>query len=200
MSLGQTQLIYCIIVECRTQLLLTELYNKKMRISTSVRYGVRIMLDIAQSGDQNAVGRHVIAERQQVTPEYIAQIARKLTQAGLLETAMGPGGGYRLGKTSDLIRLGDIYRAMEGPAAVVPCVSDAGVCNRSGDCATRVVWVKLSRVIDNYLDSISLSDLLGIAQQLDGSPADDSQSVIELVQTSVDSFEMNREPCSFTGK
>lgn len=200
MSLGLTQLIYCIIVEYNTQLLLTELYNKKMRISTSVRYGVRVMLDIAQSGDQNAVGRQMIAERQQVTPEYIAQIARKLTQAELLETTMGPGGGYRLGKTPDLIRLGDIYRAVEGPVAVVPCVGDAGVCLRSQNCATRMVWVKLSRVINDYLDSISLSDLLEIRQQLDGACAPDCQSVVDFVQTSVNSFEINHETCTFTEK
>jgi Rrf2 family iron-sulfur cluster assembly transcriptional regulator len=167
-----------------------------MKISTSVRYGIRVMLDIAQYGDQNAVGRQVIAERQQVTPEYIAQIVRKLTRAGLLETLRGPGGGYRLGRASDLIRLGDIYRAVEGPVAVVPCVSDANSCCRSHNCATRVVWLKLSRLINDYIDSINLSELTGIANQLEDASAADCQSIVDFVESGLEAFGTNREDCS----
>lgn len=168
-----------------------------MKISTSARYGIRVMLDIACHSQQNAVGRQVIADRQQVTSEYIAQIARKLTQAGLLETLRGPGGGYRLGRAADLIRLGDIYHAVEGPVAVVPCVSDANSCCRSYNCATRVVWLKLSRLINGYLDSISLSELVGIAKQLEDASAADCQSAVDFVQTGFDSFGINLKDCSW---
>ncbi len=144
------------------------------------------MLDVACHGERSAVGRQVIADRQQVTAEYIAQIARRLTQAGLLETLRGPGGGYRLGRASDQIRLGDIFRAVEGAAAVAPCVSDAGLCSRSHNCATRVVWLQLSRLIDDFLDSISLLDLTRIAEQLDDAPAEGCQAGVDFVQTTLD--------------
>jgi Rrf2 family protein len=167
-----------------------------MKISTSARYGIRVMLDVTCHGTQNAVGRQMIADRQQVTSEYIAQIARRLTQAGLLETIRGPGGGYKLGRASDQIRLGDIYRAIEGPAELVPCVSDVNSCCRSGNCATRVVWLTLSRLINDYLDSISLFDLTSIAKQLDDACAADCQSVVDFVQSGLATFGTNGEDCS----
>lgn len=154
------------------------------------------MLDVACNGAQNAVGRQVIADRQQVTSEYIAQIARRLTQAGLLETLRGPGGGYRLGKTADQIRIGDIYRAVEGPMKIAPCVSDADSCCRSHNCATRVVWLKLSRLINDYLDSINLLELTAIAKQVNDASAADCQAADDFVQTGFDAFGINFKDCS----
>ena len=139
-----------------------------MRISTAGRYGLRLLLDIALQGQAQPVLRQGIAERQQISGEYIAQLARKLSKAGLVGSSMGPGGGYRLGRTAAQISAGDILRAVEGPLAAVSCVLDdeATPCPRASGCAARVLWSRLSNTIETFLDSISLDDLCTVARQL----------------------------------
>lgn len=139
-----------------------------MRISTTGRYGMRIMLDVAlHSGDVPA-SRQEIADRQRVTPDYIAQLTRGLVSAGLLATRKGPGGGYLLGKAPGQIRLGDILRALQESISIVPCLDPRGEvdCDQVTSCATRVVWMKLAQIVKEYLDALTLDDLLEIAHQI----------------------------------
>jgi Rrf2 family protein len=139
-----------------------------MKISTYGRYALRVMLDIALHDDQGPVLRQDIAARQGISAEYIAQIFRRLCRAGLARSMMGPGGGYVLTREKSQITIGNIIRSVEGPIAVVSCViqSEKFTCDRAAFCATRPIWIKLSNLVESFLDSISLEDLRKQAQQL----------------------------------
>jgi Rrf2 family cysteine metabolism transcriptional repressor len=140
-----------------------------MRISTSGRYALRAMLDLAIHGTGNPVSRQEIADRQQISSEYIAQLFRPLNKENLVTSVMGPGGGYILNRLPETIRIGDIIRSVEGPLAVVYCVQPGteNPCDRITTCPTHVIWTRLTRVIEEYLDSVTLKDLMVIAQDVD---------------------------------
>ena len=140
-----------------------------MHITTSGRYGLRMMLDLALNGATGPVLRQDIATRQAISAEYIAQLVKPLTKAGLVKTVMGPGGGYRLGRVPAQIPVGDIIRALEGPIAAVYCVIPEGAlsCDRSKTCTAHLLWTRLSTVIENFLDSVSLEDLRQTASQME---------------------------------
>ena len=142
-----------------------------MHITTSGRYGLRVMLELALNGAAGPVLRQDIAIRQAISAEYIAQLIKPLSKAGLVKTVMGPGGGYRLGREPSQITTGDIIRALEGPIAAVYCVIPEGAlrCDRSKTCTAHLLWTRLSGVIEDFLDSISLEDLRQTASQMESS-------------------------------
>jgi Rrf2 family protein len=125
------------------------------------------MVDLALHGD-GPVARQDIAERQEVSAGYVAQLFRQLAAAGLVEGVKGPGGGYLLARDVAAITAGDVVRAVEGPVALVPCVEpDAEPsCNRIDRCAAHLLWKRLSKTLSDYLDSITLHDLCAEARQL----------------------------------
>lgn len=143
-----------------------------MRISTRGRYALRAMVDLALHADVGPVLRQDIAARQEISADYVAQLFRHLHAAGLVEGVKGPGGGYVLARDAVTITVGDILRAVEGPLAVVHCVrsSDEPSCNRVDRCATYLLWKRLSALVAEFLDSVTLQDLCDEARRLDPSP------------------------------
>jgi Rrf2 family transcriptional regulator, iron-sulfur cluster assembly transcription factor len=139
-----------------------------MRISTAGRYGLRLMLDLALNGKEHPQMRQEIADRQQISAEYLAQLARPLVKHGLVDSSMGPGGGYRLARQPAEISTGDIFRAVEGPVAAVSCVLEEtdSACPRSEVCAAHVLWSRLSNTIETFLDSVTLADLCEVSEHL----------------------------------
>ena len=140
-----------------------------IRISTRGRYALRAMVDLALHANEGPILRQDIAERQEISADYVAQLFRRLHAAGLVEGVKGPGGGYRLACDAATIRAGDVVRAVEGPVAVVHCTlpGDEHSCNRVDRCVTHLLWKQLSMVITEFLDSVTLKDLCDEAQQLD---------------------------------
>ena len=126
------------------------------------------MVDLALHADKGPVLRQDIARRQGISADYVAQLFRRLHEAGLVEGVKGPGGGYRLAREAAAIRAGDVVRAVEGPMAVVHCVvpDDKPSCNRVDYCVTHLLWKQLSEVIAEFLDSVTVKDLCGQARQL----------------------------------
>jgi Rrf2 family protein len=100
-----------------------------------------------------------IADTQAVSRKYLDTIFASLKNAGLIHSRRGIGGGHVLAKAPELIRLGDVLRAIEGPISLVDCVGDAHVCSRSHRCVTRDVWSEVGEAIGKVLDSITLADL-----------------------------------------
>lgn len=131
-----------------------------MKISTKGKYGLRIMLDIAKNGGTQPVRIADIAARQEMSAKYAEQIACTLAKEGLLRSVRGAQGGYGLIKPAAQYTAGEIVRALEGELAPAGCNGEIP-CARKADCATRDVWVGLQRVINEYLDGITLADLLG---------------------------------------
>ena len=132
-----------------------------MMISTRGRYALRLMLDLAEYQGNGYVPLKDSAQRQDISKKYLEQIIPTLNRFDLLRTTRGYQGGYRLARAPKDYTLGDILRATEGSLAPVACLeTDDNTCARQADCATLPVWRGLDRVINEYLDGITLQDVL----------------------------------------
>lgn len=132
-----------------------------MKISTKGRYALRMLLDLAQNQGDGFVALKDIAVRQNVSKKYLEQIVPMLNKSDILLASRGFQGGYRLAKSPDQYTVGAILRIAEGSLAPVACLDHNPIlCDRSADCITLPVWQGLNRVINEYLDSITLQDIL----------------------------------------
>ena len=133
-----------------------------MLVSTRGRYALRIMLELGRHEGEGCVPLPVIAENQQISEKYLESIVSVLAKARLVEGQRGEGGGYRLTRPLSECSVGEILRLTEGSLAPVSCLDgDTNACPRAGQCSTLPMWEKLDRLINGYLDSVRLSDLLG---------------------------------------
>lgn len=131
-----------------------------MYISTKGRYAVRILLDIAQNGGGGSVRTQDIALRQQITPKYTEQLTALLVKGGLLRSVRGAGGGYCLVKQPNQYTIAEILHKAEGNFTPVECAAESGVCPREESCVVRGLWRGLDKVINDYLQSVTLQTLL----------------------------------------
>ena len=131
-----------------------------MKISTKGRYSLRMLLDLAEHQNDGYVALKDIAERQNISKKYLEQIVPILNKSDILRTNRGFQGGYRLAKSPDKYTVGEILRLTEGSLAPVDCLNQYPIeCERSGECATLPIWQGLNRVINEYLDGITLQDI-----------------------------------------
>lgn len=131
-----------------------------MLVSTRGRYALRMMIDIARHQQGGRVALREIGERQGISVKYLEQLARSLCANGLLEGSRGQGGGYVLGRDPSLISAGEILRATEGSTAPVSCLTGDEKCPRQADCETNGFWVGLDKMINVYVNSYTLADLV----------------------------------------
>lgn len=132
-----------------------------MKISTKGRYALRMLLDLAEHQNCGYIALKDIAERQNISKKYLEQIIPIVNRSGMLKTNRGSQGGYQLAKTPDRYTVGDILRLTEGSLSPIACVEEASAaCERSADCAMLPVWQGLYKVIHEYLDSITLQDIM----------------------------------------
>lgn len=132
-----------------------------MKISTKGRYALRMLLDLAMHQKDGFVALKDIAERQNVSKKYLEQIVPMLSKSNILIASRGFQGGYRLAQSPSHYTVGTILRITEGSLAPVTClVHDPAECCRSTECLTLPLWQGLNRVIHQYLDSITLQDIL----------------------------------------
>ena len=129
-------------------------------VSTKGRYALRMMLDLAENGEGHYVPLKEIAERQDISLKYMEAIMPNLVRAGLVSAVQGKGGGYMLSKGVEEYSVGEVLRASEGSMVPVACLEGGFECPRSDTCRTRKVWERLEHMIDGYLDSLPLADLL----------------------------------------
>lgn len=132
-----------------------------MIISTRGRYALRILIDIAENSDGSYIPLKVIAQRQGISLKYLEQILPVLTQNNIIEGIQGRGGGYRLVHKPEEYKIGDILRLTENDITAVSCLgSNAKPCIRKDECRTLPLWIKLNEVVNDYLDSVVLSDFI----------------------------------------
>lgn len=132
-----------------------------MMISTKGRYALRLMIDIAQQGEDARVPLREVAERQSISIKYLEQLAGSLVRANLLKSVRGAHGGYVLTQSATEMTAGDVLRAAEGSCAPVACLEDDfGVCPRRDECNTIAFWEGLDNAIETYVDSVMLSDMM----------------------------------------
>ncbi len=137
-----------------------------MQLGAKARYAVMAMADLARAGRDDASSRPVtlaeIAARQELSLTYLEQLFARLRRAGLVVSARGPGGGYRLARPARDTAIAHIVEAVEEPTHVVRCGGEQpGGCLSSGArCLTHDLWDGLGREIDRYLKSVSLEDVV----------------------------------------
>ena len=132
-----------------------------MYITTRGRYALRVLVDLSEHRDEGYVPMREVAERQDISLKYLEKILPFLVEAGFIEGVHGKGGGYRLTKAPEDYRVGEVLRATEGDLAPVSCLAcDAPACNRASFCRTLPLWKGLDQVVSEYLDSVTLRDLI----------------------------------------
>lgn len=132
-----------------------------MLISTKGRYALRVLVDLAEHQTDEYIPLKEVAQRQDISEKYLESIIRLLVKAGILTGLRGKGGGYRLSKSPDSYTLGEILELTEESLAPVSClVPGAPACTRMSSCRTLPVWQGLDELIRNYLDNITLADLV----------------------------------------
>ncbi len=132
-----------------------------MKISTKGRYALRLMLDLAQHSQNGYTALKDVAKRQNISKKYLEQIIPVLNRSDFLLTSRGFQGGYKLSKSPDKYTVADILTATEGSLHSVSCLeNEPNLCQRSGECETLYVWKGLDKVINDYLSSITLQDIL----------------------------------------
>ena len=147
-----------------------------MKLSTKGRYGLRAVLDVALHSDRGAISLSSIAERQNISINYLEQLAAKLKRAGILDSIRGAQGGYVLAKPSEEISVGEILRALEGDLHPVDCAEVAGgSCTGSDLCVTKFVWKRISDSINNAVDGLMLSELVDEGKQLTENDTDEKK-------------------------
>jgi len=134
-----------------------------MKLSTKGRYGLRAVLDLAVNEGNEAVALSQIAERQNISINYLEQLIAKLKKAGIVNATRGAQGGYVLAIPPEELSVGMILRALEGNLNPVDCSEVNGgsdVCSGSDLCVTKYVWKRISDSINNTVDHMMLSELV----------------------------------------
>ena len=130
-----------------------------MKISTKGRYALRVMIDLAVNDKGDYVSLKDISNRQEVSLKYLEQIMAMLNKAGYVKSIRGNNGGYRLAKLPEEYKVGDILRKTEGDLAPIACVNGEE-CSKRENCKTFKFWQGLDNVINEYVDSKTLADLI----------------------------------------
>jgi Rrf2 family iron-sulfur cluster assembly transcriptional regulator len=139
-----------------------------VKLSTKGRYAVMAMADLARNSGENArrggclMALSGIAERQEISLAYLEQLFAKLRRAGLVTGVRGPGGGFKLAKPADELRIADIVAAVDETTKATRCLTDSvGGCLRKGErCLTHDLWDELGAQIDLFLSSVTLADVI----------------------------------------
>ena len=131
-------------------------------ISTKGRYGLRVMIDLAQHVGEGNIPLKDIAERQEISKKYLEIIVKSLVEAGLVRGVSGRGGGYCLCRKPEEYNVGEIIESMEGTLTPVACLAEgAEPCPRAKDCLTLPLWTEYSQLVHDFFYAKKLSDLIG---------------------------------------
>lgn len=140
-----------------------------MKISTKSRYALRLMAEVARSGNSGKpVPLHEVARRQHLSRLYLSQLAAPLKNAALLKSVWGNKGGFLLARPPQQIRLLDVVEAVDGPICILDCVLNPGDCMRSASCSCLNVWREVNDSIVRTLANRTLADLLEPASRTGG--------------------------------
>jgi len=131
-----------------------------MKLSTRIRYGVRLMAALASSYSLKPLFLKDIATLEEISEKYLSLIVIPLRASGLIKSLRGAHGGYSLAKDPREITLYNIVEALEGEICLVRCVKQPALCNRAAICPTRDTWSVLGDKIKENLNEITLAELI----------------------------------------
>ncbi len=131
-----------------------------MKLSTRTRYGSRALLDIALHTGPNPLLLKDIAQRQEISLQYLEHLITPLIAAGILRSIRGSKGGVMLARQASEIKLSEVVDALEGTTIPVECIVHPDVCSRSGCCATRDIWGEMKKAMNGVLEETTLQNLV----------------------------------------
>lgn len=132
-----------------------------MLVSTKGRYALRVMIDLAEHQEEGFIPLRKIAQRQEISEKYLESIIKLLVKGRFLTGLRGKGGGYKLTRSPDQYTVGSILRLTEESLAPVSCLEEsAPSCPRMAACRTLPLWKGLDKVINDYLDNVTVADLV----------------------------------------
>ena len=152
-----------------------------MRLTSKGRYAVTAMLDVAMFAKQAPVPLADISDRQGISLSYLEQLFARLRKRGLVHSVRGPGGGYRLGRDADSISVGAVIDAVDESIDATKC-QGKGNCHNGEQCLTHSLWEGLSDRIAQFLDAITLAELMATKEvaQIGNRQVGDNNQKIEL--------------------
>lgn len=130
-----------------------------MKLTSKSRYAVTAMLDVALHAQENPVSLAEISQRQEISLSYLEQLFSRLRRADLVKSVRGPGGGYKLGMAADEISIAMIISAVDESFDATRCQGEEG-CYGGTRCLTHTLWTDLSLRISDFLNSITIGELV----------------------------------------
>lgn len=139
--------------------------GEAMKISTKGRYAVRLMYDLAMYYTGDWIALKDISRRQNISVKYLEQIVRQLSVCGFLKSLRGPKGGYQLARDPKDYTIYEILQITEGSLQPVACLDDpVNQCELYQECPTIEMWEGLGKLIYDYLNNITLADVVNKAR------------------------------------
>lgn len=130
-----------------------------MKLTSKGRYAVTAILDIALNAGNGPVTLSDISDRQHISLSYLEQLFAKLRRKGLVKSVRGPGGGYKLGHPAGEISIAMVIAAVNENINVTKCLGQ-GNCQNGTECLTHSLWDELSNRIEEFLNEITLAELV----------------------------------------
>ena len=135
-----------------------------MKLSSRSRYGFRAVMELAMNYGKGPMQLKTIAETGGISSKYLEQLIAMLMRSGLIRSFRGPKGGYILSVPPAEVKLSKIIITLEGPDFAVECIDHKTFSTGCGDCVMTAVWAKLHNTMWGLLESITLQDLIDIAE------------------------------------
>lgn len=132
-----------------------------MMVSTKGRYALRVMIDLAEHNTGDYIVLMDIAKRQDISEKYLEGILATLSKGGMVSALRGRGGGYKLARSPEQYTVGSILKLTEKTLAPIACLeTGSNTCGRAAECRTLPMWERLHKLIDDFLEDITLADLI----------------------------------------
>ena len=152
-----------------------------MRLTTKGRFAVTAMIDLGMRHQRGPITLAGISERQRISLSYLEQLFGRLRRQGIVDSVRGPGGGYTLARPLEEISVAAIIRAVDEPIDATQC-GGLGNCHDDRECMTHDLWMSLNTRIYDYLESVTLGELVGKQleklEQEEAAPRKESRRVI----------------------
>lgn len=132
-----------------------------MFVSTRGRYALRVLIDLAEHESDGLTAMRIVAQRQNISLKYLEKILPVLVSAGILYGVHGKGGGYRLAKSPGDIYVVEVISLTDGELAATECTKcGSSPCENESECRTKPLWNELTDVVNEYLNSVTIADLM----------------------------------------
>ncbi len=131
-----------------------------MKVSTKLKYGLKLLIYLGANQEGNNITLKEIAEKEKISVKYLEQIITILRPLQILNSTRGNNGGYSLSKSPQEIQLFDIFNTLQGDFFEMNCVEKPGSCNTSQICPTRDLWVDMRKIYVDYLKEKTLQELV----------------------------------------